>query len=435
MSRGDDGDGRAPLRSARHSYDPLAELDPAVAIVLVLRLGFAIVAAICAVLTVVDFATGFPQLTFTLLARIAMLAALGAVAFALPRHATLPLASRGALVFCVGLLGAVLLQDVHTGNVFATSHTAAGLAVGAAIALAWSMRYQAALIAAGAAAMTVQAVLLDLGGAVAVPMVVLLASAPTAWIVRRNREALAAAQATAERAARDAVELKDRFLAHISHEIRTPLSAIIGYAELLGEDDGSPEERREMQRRLLGNAEHLLVIVNDLLDLSRLEAGHVELQAQPFSPRALLDEVVAQSEVLAARKGLALESGFDPALPPMLVGDPERLRQILLNLVSNAIKFTPAGTVRLAAARRGDAQWTLAVRDTGIGIPRAEQERVFTSFHQVPGTATGQGTGLGLAICCELADLMRGTISVESEIGRGSTFTVTLPLLAAGDAD
>ncbi|MBL9200525.1 MAG: response regulator [Opitutaceae bacterium] len=233
------------------------------------------------------------------------------------------------------------------------------------------------------------------------------------------------------RAAEAANAAKGAFLATMSHEIRTPLNGVIGMTQIL---DGTvlSEEQRELLRTIKLSGEALLIIINDTLDYSKIEAGHVELQRQPYDVATCVAESIDLIADRARHKGLALTHRVDPAIPRMVIGDAARLRQILINLLGNAIKFTDHGAVVLTAelaAHAGDrCTLRLSVRDTGIGIAREKQDRLFQRFSQVDDTNTRKygGTGLGLAISKRLAELMGGTITVESDAGRGSIFTVTI---------
>ena len=231
-----------------------------------------------------------------------------------------------------------------------------------------------------------------------------------------------------------ASQAKTDFLASMSHEIRTPLNGVLGFAELLLKDPAlSAAPRRHVQHiREAGSA--LLTVVNDILDFSRIESGQIALDPQPFSLAALVDGSLSIVRGYAEKKGLTLTVAIDPVLATWFNGDPARLRQILLNLLNNAVKFTSHGTVglRLAPepARDGRQAMRIAVSDTGIGIPEAKRDRLFKRFSQVDAT-TGRdygGTGLGLAISKRLVELMGGTIGVESREGAGSTFWFTLVL-------
>lgn len=238
--------------------------------------------------------------------------------------------------------------------------------------------------------------------------------------------------AQARREAEQATRLKSQFLATISHELRTPLNAIIGYTEiqLAGMTGELNEEQHDYQERVLVNAEHLLRLINDILDISKIESGRLDILHHPFYLRHWLDEVVAQTKGLAEAKSLNFIVSLDERLPNILVGDEARIKQVVINLLSNAIKFTDGGFVKLLVRKHGADAWRLMVEDSGIGIPSHMQETIFEEFRQVDSSSQRKqgGTGLGLSIVRKLTLMMGGNVRVQSQLGHGSTFTVVLPL-------
>src|SRR4051812_30898946 len=231
---------------------------------------------------------------------------------------------------------------------------------------------------------------------------------------------------------------KDEFLAHVSHEIRTPMNAVLGLTELVLDGPLSASQRQSLETARAA-AGHLLRMVDDLLDLSKIEAGKLELGPPEVRVRDLLDETIRTLAVGARAKGLELVSDVHAEVPDRLVGDSARLREVLFNIVGNAIKFTEAGEVALdvtVARDRADDSGILlrfAVRDTGIGIAKERQEAIFRPFEQEDAASARRygGTGLGLAIAARLVALFGGEISVDSAPGRGSTFTFTVPFKVA----
>jgi len=250
-------------------------------------------------------------------------------------------------------------------------------------------------------------------------------------ILDRNREIRAAREAALE-----AARAKSRFLASMSHEIRTPLNGILGMSTLLRETRLT-EPQRDYLETVRSSSEILLAVINDILDFSKAEAGRIELESSVFSPRARLDEVVSMFRESMAAKGLELTTHVDDSVPLAVRGDANRVGQILLNLVGNAVKFTEEGTVSIELTREGAERLRLKVRDSGIGIPRERLDALFNEFTQADASTTRRfgGTGLGLAICKRLAELMDGRIWVESRLGSGSTFYVDLRLEPADEAE
>ncbi|MBN2304393.1 MAG: HAMP domain-containing protein [Anaerolineae bacterium] len=236
--------------------------------------------------------------------------------------------------------------------------------------------------------------------------------------------------------AREAARVRREFLANVSHELRTPLNAILGFSDgLLMEMYGALNEKQlHKTRRLRENGIRLLALVDDILDLTRIESRRIELRPAPFSPGHLVDRMKQQMKSLADEKSLTLDTHLDPNLPDSLIGDEQRIEQVVVNLLSNAFKFTDQGSVSLAARAQPEQNtWLIEVKDTGIGIPPHAKDIIFEEFRQVDGSSTRarKGSGLGLAITRNLVRLMNGHIGVESDLGRGSTFTVTLPLITS----
>ena len=227
-------------------------------------------------------------------------------------------------------------------------------------------------------------------------------------------------------------QVKDQFLANMSHEIRTPMNAIMGMTATLKRSEHLPEQERYLNA-IAQSSDNLLVILNDILDLGRLEEGDIVLEAVPFEVRKVVEDVLEIMRFKAEEKGLALGAKVDEDLPQWLIGDPARLNQVLLNLVGNGIKFTERGGVDVSVSLRmmdlGVAQVRLQVRDTGIGIAPERQEQIFEEFTQAYSDTTRKygGTGLGLTITKRLVELQNGTVSLESARDQGSTFTLDIP--------
>jgi signal transduction histidine kinase len=249
----------------------------------------------------------------------------------------------------------------------------------------------------------------------------------------RRVETRTAELAAANQALRDESQHKSQFLANMSHELRTPLNAIIGLTDMMVSNAArfGTEKALEPLRRVLGGGRHLLALINDILDLSKIEAGRMELNLASFSLAPVIDEVVKTIEPLAAKNGNQVAVHCDGEIGTMYA-DQMRLRQALLNLMSNANKFTERGTITIDAHHQQEngGDWiALAVKDTGIGMTPEQMGKLFQDFSQADSSTTRKygGTGLGLAISRRFCQMMGGDITVESEVGRGSTFTIRLP--------
>jgi signal transduction histidine kinase len=272
-----------------------------------------------------------------------------------------------------------------------------------------------------------------------------LARALNGLVVQLREKYLALEQANVElqrlnEETHSANQAKTAFIANISHELRTPLNTVIGFSEMLvGEVYGPVNDKQRQQlERILRNSQQLLTLINDMLDLARVEAGKVSLSLTRIDAGQLVAGVGAALEPMARQKGLALLIQVAPHIPT-LTSDETRLRQVLLNLVSNAIKFTKQGSVTLWTG--GDPalpNWIVfRVSDTGIGIPAAELDQIWKEFYQVSSglSRTTGGSGLGLAIVRKLVELLGGDIEVQSTEGQGSTFTVYVPLAPSESRD
>jgi PAS domain S-box-containing protein len=227
-------------------------------------------------------------------------------------------------------------------------------------------------------------------------------------------------------------KLKSTFVAIVSHELRTPLNAILGYSEMFKEAVYGPmnEKQVNMAERIMKNTTRLLGLINDLLDQAQMEAGKLTIHMGSVKPAELLEALHGLLDKTAADKNIRLTSEIDPNLPDTLNGDAARLQQILVNLVNNAIKFTDQGSIRVRLFHPNESKWGIVVSDTGTGIPQSELPHIFDTFRQVDGAATRVhgGFGLGLSIVKQLVNIMNGEIEVQSELGEGTTFIITLPL-------
>jgi len=246
----------------------------------------------------------------------------------------------------------------------------------------------------------------------------------------------------ARQAADEANAAKSNFLANMSHEIRTPMTAVVGYADLLGEPGRGDEQRKEWVGVIRRNARHLLELINDILDLSKIEAGKMKMQSVVCDPSQIVSDVVTMLRARAEQKGIVLRLDVEGPAPCSMASDPLRLRQVMVNLLGNAIKFTEVGEVSVrvfcdapAPSDEAGTSGTLhiCVRDTGIGIKPSHLARLFKPFVQADETTTRRfgGTGLGLAISQRIVQLLGGTLAVQSEPGIGSAFTLMFPLREA----
>jgi signal transduction histidine kinase len=222
--------------------------------------------------------------------------------------------------------------------------------------------------------------------------------------------------------------LKSDFLATMSHELRTPLNSVLGFSDLLLANPQLPEKMRRWAGNIQSSGKQLLALINDLLDLAKIEAGKMEVRPEVVSLADMADGLLTMHRPLAEKKNIDLRTAIDPDLPPARQ-DPGKLQQILSNLLSNAVKFTPDGGRVLLRAEADGNDLVLTVADTGVGIAPEDQDLVFEKFRQAasPMTREHEGTGLGLSIVRELSKLLGGDVTLKSEVGRGSTFTVRLP--------
>lgn len=236
----------------------------------------------------------------------------------------------------------------------------------------------------------------------------------------------------------EASDRKSQFTARTSHELRTPLSAIIVFADLALREAYGPldEKMRNAQQHIVNSARHLKRIINDLLDLSKIEAGEFEIENEPFTIKEVMDVIESSCLPIAQEKDLEWSVTIAKSMPPILEGDGERVTQIAVNLVGNAVKFTEEGQVQVTVEPVDEISWHLVVSDSGPGIPEDQQEKVFEAFRSLDKSGSksiAASTGLGLAIARNLAHMMGGEITLHSELGVGSTFEVHLPMIIPED--
>jgi PAS domain S-box-containing protein len=248
---------------------------------------------------------------------------------------------------------------------------------------------------------------------------------------RRVEEELEEARAVAD----DANRAKSDFLSSMSHELRTPLNGVLGYAQILQRDRSLNSSQRETLESIESCGTHLLTLINDVLDLAKIEAGRLEIEPAPADLQGLVKAVGDIVRQRAESKGLTFTVDLAPELPRAIVTDETKLKQVLINLLGNSVKFTSGGLVALRVSERDGDRLVLIVEDSGIGMTPTELERVFDPFCQATGGKTSGGTGLGLSISRRIVEAMSGTLSATSERGVGSTFTIDLPLIEADDAD
>jgi signal transduction histidine kinase/ActR/RegA family two-component response regulator len=231
----------------------------------------------------------------------------------------------------------------------------------------------------------------------------------------------------------EATRLKSEFMTRMSHELRTPLNSILGFSDVMMQGIYGPMSEKQLGgvERIHRNGAHLLALINDILDIAKIEAGRMELECTPFDPRELMKQVIEDNRSLADKRGLTLTAECDDKVYDRLLGDPTRLKQILVNFVSNGLKFTEKGGVTIRLKLIDPYTWSLEVTDSGIGMPPEALQKLFTEFYQVdsaPSRLRQQGTGVGLTVNRLLVDAMGGTITVHSEVGVGTTFTTFLPV-------
>jgi signal transduction histidine kinase len=251
-----------------------------------------------------------------------------------------------------------------------------------------------------------------------------------AELAKRDEETARQRAEDERQRAEESDKAKSQFLASMSHELRTPLNAIIGYDEamLAGMAGTFTPKQTELLQRIQANSRRLLALINDVLDLSKIESGSVEVYLAPISPRKVITDSVENLRSLAMGKSLSLVVEIDEDVPELVLGDTNKIQQIAVNLVGNAIKFTPKGEIRVTVSASEGELWQFSVQDTGIGISDAMLPHLFEPFRQdsLPEVQNQKGTGLGLAISKRLAEAMGGTITVSTRVGKGSVFTVML---------
>ncbi|HSK88681.1 MAG TPA: ATP-binding protein, partial [Anaerolineales bacterium] len=250
--------------------------------------------------------------------------------------------------------------------------------------------------------------------------------------IKRAQEALSLARDQAQ----EASHFKGDLLARVSHELRTPLAGVMGYAELLRDQAFGPLSKDQMQavETIAESSEYLSTVISDLMDQAQIEAKKLVLHFGECSPSELLQHLEEMMAVLAQKRGLTLRMILEPDVPARVESDNQRLRQILINLVANAIKFTKQGEVCVRIFRPDQTHWAMQVSDTGIGVPEEAQATIFEPFQKVKSVLTrdNRGIGLGLSITKQLIDLLDGQIVLTSQAGKGSTFLVTLPIHKTG---
>jgi signal transduction histidine kinase/CheY-like chemotaxis protein len=253
---------------------------------------------------------------------------------------------------------------------------------------------------------------------------------PTFWGVTFY----AVGQKISQQMVEEADRTKSQFLANMSHEIRTPMTAIMGFLDLMRDGDLTPEEHRSHIETIQRNSEHLLTVLDDILDLAKIESGHIDVERGLASPCQIMKDAGRLMKDQAIAKGLAFDVDYQSQIPDRIRTDSVRVRQILMNLLSNAVKFTETGSVRVTVTMvkeedPSEAQLRFDVTDTGPGLTPTEQESIFQPFTQVDSSSTHKltGTGLGLAISHRLAELLGGNLAVQSQVGQGSAFSLTIP--------